>query len=136
MQRLQAQVEDIVRKDPDVAGVVSIIGVSKLNPTPNAGRLAITLKPRDERRDFVDEIIERLKEQVAPIPGMTVHFQPVQDIQISTRPSRAQYQYTLVGSRRERRRELVGKAGRPARAPIPICARSPPKRRRAACGCW
>ena len=31
-------------------------------------------------------------------PGMTVYFQPVQDIQISTRPSRAQYQYTLVGT--------------------------------------
>jgi multidrug efflux pump len=29
---------------------------------------------------------------------MTVYFQPVQDIQISTRPSRAQYQYTLVGT--------------------------------------
>jgi multidrug efflux pump len=29
---------------------------------------------------------------------MTVFFQPVQDIQISTRLSRAQYQYTLVGS--------------------------------------
>ena len=98
MQRQQARVEDIVRKDPDVAGVVSIIGVSKLNPTPNAGRLAITLKPRDERRDFVDKIIERLKGQVAPIPGMIVHFQPIQDIQISTRPSRAQYQYTLTAA--------------------------------------
>ena len=29
---------------------------------------------------------------------MTVYFQPVQDIQISTRASRAQYQYTLVGT--------------------------------------
>ncbi|MEW6450099.1 MAG: efflux RND transporter permease subunit [Pseudomonadota bacterium] len=98
MQRQQARIENIVRKDPDVVGVVSIIGVSKLNPTPNAGRLAITLKPRDERRAFVDQVIERLKEQVAPIPGMIVHFQPVQDIQISTRPSRAQYQYTLVAA--------------------------------------
>ena len=29
---------------------------------------------------------------------MTVYFQPVQDIQISTRASRAQYQYTLIGT--------------------------------------
>jgi multidrug efflux pump len=29
---------------------------------------------------------------------MNVYFQPVQDIQISTRASRAQYQYTLVGT--------------------------------------
>ena len=98
MQRLQVQVEDAVRQDPDVASVVSIVGVSKLNPSPNAGRLTITLRPRDERAAFVDDIIVRLKRHVAPIPGMTVYFLPVQDIQISTRFSRAQYQYTLVGA--------------------------------------
>jgi multidrug efflux pump len=32
---------------------------------------------------------------------MTVYFQPVQDIQISTRSSRAQFQYTLMGSSAE-----------------------------------
>ena len=98
MQRLQAQVEEAIRKDPDVTGVVSILGVSRMNPTPNAGRIAITLKPRDERSATVDQIVTRLKQAVAPIPGITVYFQPVQDIQISTRASRAQYQYTLVGA--------------------------------------
>src|SRR5205807_10417415 len=44
------------------------------------------------------DILDRLKAQVAPIPGMVVYFQPVQDIQISTRASRAQYQYTLTGT--------------------------------------
>jgi multidrug efflux pump len=98
MQRLQAQVEAAVKTDPDVTGIVSILGVSRMNPTPNAGRLAITLRERNERRASVDEIVTRLKQAVAPIPGMTVYFQPVQDIQISTRASRAQYQYTLVGT--------------------------------------
>ena len=98
MQRLQTTVEKIVKQDPDVAGIVSVVGVSPLNPTPNAGRLAITLRPRDVRRASVTDIIARLQPQVAAIPGMTVYFQPVQDIQISTRPSRAQYQYTLVGT--------------------------------------
>ena len=98
MQRLQDQVEDAIKHDPDVDGVVSILGVSRMNPTPNAGRLAITLRPRDERVAKVDDIVARLKQAVAPIPGIMVFFQPVQDIQISTRSSRAQYQYTLVGS--------------------------------------
>jgi multidrug efflux pump len=98
MQRLQASVERVIKQDPDVEGLVSVVGVSTLNPTPNAGRLAITLRPRDERRTRVADIIARLQQQVAAIPGMTVYFQPVQDIQISTRPSRAQYQYTLVGT--------------------------------------
>jgi multidrug efflux pump len=98
MQRLQKSVENAVKQDPDVAGVVSVIGVSKLNPTPNAGRLAITLRPRSERHTLADEIVVRLQRLVAPIPGMTVYFQPVQDIQIGTRASRAQYQYTLTGA--------------------------------------
>jgi multidrug efflux pump len=98
MQRLQAAVEAAVKKEPEVSGVVSIIGVSRMNPTPNAGRLAITLRPRNERKAGVDEIVERLKAAVAPIPGITVYFQPVQDVQIGTRASRAQYQYTLVGT--------------------------------------
>ncbi len=98
MQRLQKIVADEMREDPDVTGVVSVVGVSPLNATPNAGRLVITLKPRGERPTVVAEIIARMKEEVAHIPGMTVYFQPVQDIQISTRPSRAQYQYTLVAT--------------------------------------
>ncbi len=98
MQRLQGDIGAAIRRDPDVTGVVSVIGVSPLNPTPNAGHLAITLKARDQRRAVVADIVERLKALVAPIPGMVVYFQPVQDIQISTRASRAQYQYTLTGT--------------------------------------
>jgi multidrug efflux pump len=98
MQRLQRQAEDAIRQDPDVTGVVSVVGVSTLNPTPNAGRLMITLRPRGERRAGVADIVERFKQLVAPVPGLTVYFQPVQDIQISTRASRAQYQYTLTGT--------------------------------------
>src|SRR5579862_8673675 len=96
MQRLQARVETAIRSDPDVAGVVSVIGVSPINPTPNAGHLSISLRPRDDRSASVGDVIARLRNAVADIPGMTVYFQAAQDIQISTRNSRAQYQYTLV----------------------------------------
>jgi multidrug efflux pump len=98
MQRQQRAVEAAIADDPDIAGVVSVIGVSPVNPTPNAGRLAITLKPRSARSDRADATIARLKRRVAMIPGMTVYFQAAQDIQISTRASRAQYQYTLTGT--------------------------------------
>jgi multidrug efflux pump len=98
MKRLQATVEDTIRKDPDVSGVVSVIGVTPINATPNAGRLAITLRPRDQRKTTVTDAIERLQRAVAEVPGVVVFFQPVQDIQISTRLSRAQYQYTLTGT--------------------------------------
>jgi multidrug efflux pump len=98
MQRQQKLVETAIEDDPAVAGVISVLGVSPANPTPNAGRLTITLKPRSERSDRVGAIVNRLKEKVAGIPGITVYFQAAQDIQISTRASRAQYQYTLTST--------------------------------------
>ena len=93
MQRRQRLVEDAIRADPDVTGVVSVIGV-------NTGRITITLKPRDSRNARVDAIVQRLKHAVAGVAGVTVYFQATQDIQISTRVSRAQYQYTLVATDR------------------------------------
>jgi multidrug efflux pump len=98
MQRLSTAIESVIRKDPDVTGVVAVVGVTPLNATPNASRLAITLRPRDQRTDTVSTIIDRLKQQVAMVPGAALFFQPVQDIQISTRVSRAQFQYTMTGT--------------------------------------
>ena len=98
MVKVQDRVAGTIRSDPDVDAVVTVVGVSSLNPTPNAGNLKITLKPKDSRRASVATVIERLKDKVAAIPGIIVYFQAVQDVQISTRVSRAQYQYTLVGS--------------------------------------
>jgi multidrug efflux pump len=98
MQRLQDTVATAIRKNSNVENVVSIIGVSALNSTPNAGHLKIALKPRDERSATVNEIIYALQRETAVAAGVTIYFQAVQDIQISTRASHAQYQYTLVGS--------------------------------------
>jgi multidrug efflux pump len=98
MQRLRATVEATIRRDPEVAGVVSVVGVTPINATPNAARFAITLRPRDARRTSVMTVIERLQQEVLRIPGVILFFQPVQDIQIATRISRAQYQYTLTGT--------------------------------------
>jgi multidrug efflux pump len=98
MQRLRTAVETAIRTDPAVTGVASVVGVTPVNATPNAARLTITLRPRSERTETVEPIIARLRTLVDPIPGVSVFFQPVQDIQISTRTSRAQFQYTLTGS--------------------------------------
>jgi multidrug efflux pump len=98
MQRRQNEIEAIIRADADVTSVVSVIGVSPINTTPNAGHLSITLKPQNQRSNHVDAVIANLKDAVASIPGVKVYFQATQDIQISTRVSRAQYQYTLVGT--------------------------------------
>jgi multidrug efflux pump len=98
MQSRQTKAADAIKADPDVIGVVSVIGAGSVNPTTNVGRLVMTLRPRGERRDDVSVVVARLKQRTASIPGMTIYFQPVQDVQISTQSSRSQYQYTLTGT--------------------------------------
>src|SRR5262245_64405215 len=98
MQKRQAEAADAIKADPDVVGVVSVIGAGSVNPTTNVGRLVMTLRPRGERRDDIAVVVNRLKERTSKIPGMTIYFQPVQDVQISTQSSRSQYQYTLTGT--------------------------------------
>jgi multidrug efflux pump len=98
MQARQTKAADLIKADPDVVGVVSVIGAGSVNPTTNVGRLVMTLRPRGERRDDISVVVARLKQKTASIPGMTIYFQPVQDVQISTQSSRSQYQYTLTGT--------------------------------------
>ena len=98
MSRVQKQVSDLFRADADVAGVVSVLGIGLLNATTNVGHLAVTLTPRDGRAATAAEIGERLKRAAAETIGVNIYIKPVQDIQISTRISRSQYQYTLVGA--------------------------------------
>ena len=98
LSNVQQQVADAVKKDPAVAGVVAVAGVGTLNTTPNVASLKIILKPRNERTELVGPIIKRLTKVANAVPGVTVYFQSVPDVQIATRTSRAQYQYTLVST--------------------------------------
>ena len=75
--------------------MVSFVGAGTINQSPNTGRLTIALKPL-KQRDRMPAVLARLQRAVLGIPGLTVFFQPVQDIQIGTRISRTQFQYTLV----------------------------------------
>jgi multidrug efflux pump len=95
MSERQQAVADVLRADPDVATVASFIGADGTNPTLNAGRVSIALKPHAERHASAQEIIERLDEKLAKVPGVDVYLQAVQDLQLDTRMSRTQYQYTL-----------------------------------------
>ncbi|MBX9927026.1 MAG: efflux RND transporter permease subunit [Hyphomicrobiaceae bacterium] len=96
--RLSKLVSDRLSTDEAVDGVVVVTGVSEVNATPNAAQLKIALKPQSTGRARIDIVIERLTRAAAEIPGVTVALLPVQDVQISSRVARGQYQYTLVGT--------------------------------------
>ena len=61
--------ESALRRDPDVTGGVAVIGVTPLNATPNAGRLAITLRGRDQRERAGCRKLKGVAFSAAPFPS-------------------------------------------------------------------
>ncbi len=92
----QRAIAEIVQRDPDVVSVASFVGSGSVNPTVNSGRLYINLKPRDSRQAGADEIIARLRAATDSVQGISLFMQAAQDVQIDSRISRTQYQYTLT----------------------------------------
>jgi HAE1 family hydrophobic/amphiphilic exporter-1 len=98
MGNLQRQVSEIIRADPAVDYVNSTVGAGGPNPTQNIGRMFIALKPRKERGENSTAVIQRLRRTANSVPGMAVYFQNVQNINITGRISKSEYQYTLQSS--------------------------------------
>jgi multidrug efflux pump len=95
MSDLQQQATKIILEDPAVDSLSSFIGIDQTNTTLNNGNILINLKPLDDRHMTAEEVIRRLEPKLANITGMTVFMQPVQDITVSSRATRTQYQYTM-----------------------------------------
>jgi multidrug efflux pump len=95
MAERQRELVKVIRRDPDVAGISSFIGIDGINATLNSGRIQITLKPLADRSADARQIIHRLQPELAKVPGITLFMQPVQDLTIEDRVSRTQFQLTL-----------------------------------------
>jgi hydrophobic/amphiphilic exporter-1 (mainly G- bacteria), HAE1 family len=95
MVRRQHLVTDVLAKDPDIASYGTSVGG---NRPVNNGWLILGLKPRDERKSDADQIITRLRPQLAKVPGIQLFVQAAQDLNVGGRSSRTQYQYTLQDS--------------------------------------
>jgi multidrug efflux pump subunit AcrB len=92
MVKLQHALTDVIAKDPDVAGWGASVGGSR---PLNNGFAVLGLKPRGQRKADADEIINRLRPQLAKVPGATLYLQAAQDVNVGGRLTRTQYQYTL-----------------------------------------
>ena len=100
MKKQQETVARQLLEDPDVVSLSSFIGVDGSNTALNTGRMLLNLKSHEDRADDVLAIIDRLRRRMAERPEaerrtMGVWFQPVQELSIEDRISRAQYQMTL-----------------------------------------
>jgi len=84
-----------ILNDPDVESLSSFIGVDGSNPTLNSGRFLINLKPQNQRAATAEGIIQRLRDNLATVAGITLYLQPVQDLTLENHISRTQFQFTV-----------------------------------------
>jgi len=93
MRQKLTEVVEIIMSDPAVDSTTGFGGGG--SGTTNSGRMFIALKPRAERGLTVDQVIARLRDKLAKVPGAPTYLQAIQDLRIGGRSSSAQYQYTL-----------------------------------------
>jgi len=91
MQQKLIAFSDIVRADPAVATATGFTGGGQRN----SANMFITLKPRAQRSESIDQVISRLRSKLAHQPGANLFLAPVQDIRVGGRQSNAAWQYTL-----------------------------------------
>jgi HAE1 family hydrophobic/amphiphilic exporter-1 len=60
----------------------------------NQGRLFINLKARGTREPM-DKVLEGLRREVRKVPGVAVYFNPIQNLRLGGRTSKARYQFVL-----------------------------------------
>jgi HAE1 family hydrophobic/amphiphilic exporter-1 len=95
MAQHQFAVAETVRSHPEVAavGTFAVGG--------NTGFLFARLKPREERRFSVDEIIQQLRPMVAKVPGVLVFMQNPPPITVGGQSRSSAYQLTLQSTNLE-----------------------------------
>jgi multidrug efflux pump len=91
MRKKLTQFIQIILKDPAIESVVGFTGGQQTN----SGFVFVSLKPLSERNLSVDQVIARLRRNLAVVPGASLFLQAVQDIRVGGRASNALYQYTL-----------------------------------------
>jgi len=102
--RYQRIVSTVISQDPAVARLVSTIGGSASNTLggPNLGQIVVTLVPRHDRTELVGAVIERLRPQLAGLPGMQVYMQNPPTIRIGGQVSKSPYQYSIQAADKTR----------------------------------
>jgi HAE1 family hydrophobic/amphiphilic exporter-1 len=99
----QGEVADIIRRNTNVAGLVSTIGGSAAATLggPNLGQIVVHLKPRGDRKELATDIITSLRPQLAGIPGIQVYMQNPPTVRIGGQVSKSLYQYSMQSPDRQ-----------------------------------
>jgi hydrophobic/amphiphilic exporter-1 (mainly G- bacteria), HAE1 family len=93
----QKEVNAIIRKDPNVAALMSTVGGTAATTVggPNFGQLLVRLKPRSQRKENVNDIMKELQPQLDQVPGMKVYLQNPPTIRIGGQVTKSLYQFSM-----------------------------------------
>ncbi|MDA8457232.1 efflux RND transporter permease subunit [Acidovorax sp. GBBC 3334] len=95
MSELQQAAARALLQDPDVASLSAFVGVDGANNTMlNSGRMLINLK---DGRDGQEAVMQRLRERVQAVAGVTLYLQPTQDLTIDAETGPTEYRATIGG---------------------------------------
>ncbi|MFY3383693.1 efflux RND transporter permease subunit [Paracidovorax sp. MALMAid1276] len=95
MSELQQAAARAILQDPDVESLSAFVGVDAANNTMlHAGRMLINLRPD---RDAQQDIIDRLRERVRSVAGVTLYLQPTQDLTIDAETGPTEFRLSLGG---------------------------------------
>ena len=97
MAQLQQQAARAIQSDPDVETLSSVVGVDAANNTMlHTGSMLINLKHK--RTGSQQETMDRLRQRVAEIPGLTLYLQPTQDLTIDAESGPTQFRVSIEGA--------------------------------------
>jgi multidrug efflux pump len=97
MAQLQQQAARAIQLDPDVETLSSVVGVDAANNTMlHTGSMLINLKHK--RTGSQQETMDRLRQRVAEIPGLTLYLQPTQDLTIDAESGPTQFRVSIEGA--------------------------------------
>jgi HAE1 family hydrophobic/amphiphilic exporter-1 len=97
MVRHQRAVDRVIGQEPSVGAFMSSAGAGGPSASGNMGRVFIRLKPRAERRLSADELIQKLRRELAGIPGIKAYLQNPPVIRVGGQLTKSPYQYTIQG---------------------------------------
>ncbi len=97
MVEYQKVIASIVRSNPNVEALVSTVGGTAATTLggPNFGELVVHLKPRNQRKQGVNQIIDDLRPKLAEVPGMRVYPQNPPTIRIGGQVTKSLYQVSM-----------------------------------------
>ncbi|MBA8884885.1 efflux RND transporter permease subunit [Dokdonella fugitiva] len=90
----QRKAADILRGNPNVAGVMAFVGAGGSSATLNLGRMIVNLKPPHERKS-ADEVVQEIRPLLQGIPGLQAFAQNLPLIRIGGRLTNSTYQFVL-----------------------------------------